>query len=635
SLAPLWAALVAGAAVLGGVAIAQDDAPVCPRATEQFTGVWDEATRTTMAQALASASPSLGTPTWARVEPIVGDHVSRWLDLRQQSCRSAEEGALSAELLDLRMACLDTRHNELSALLETWADADAEIVAHAVEASVQLTPLSTCRDPRILRELTPPGPSGAQREQGEAIRKQIDRARALRRGGKSAQALTIVGAAVDAAVALDDPTTTIEARLERGRIRAELADRDGATADFDAVIEQGGQARYLSAVAEAAVALVDVVGVDLARVDAGLDLARTASVAVALGSDATLMRARLDLARGRVLYLAGRTEEGLAATRRGMELLGGPQADERARLQQAEALQLLAKMALAKDDPKAAHDNAQRALAIFEQLLGDDHPQVATSLAHGAAADLRAGRVEQARAQFARAARIQRDAYGPRHPAYGRTVANLGSALREAYDFEGARRQYREAADILEDALGADDPRVATVWANIGAVEFELHDLPAAEAAYVRGLAGLRKSMGERHPQTALTLANLGRAQLERGHVEQASTTLRQALSIREEVLGTDHVQTARSRVSLAHALMAQHRHADAVDAYTAALEVLEARRAPPTEVASARAFLGRAQWENGERRVARALFERARPGLSEADRADHDAWCDGRCGSG
>jgi len=627
-------ALGVGLASLGAVVLGmrRPQPPTCPRASARMAGVWDDATRDRIGAALREASPGLGADTWARVQPALEARATRWLDLRQEGCRAHEGGEMSDELLDLRMACLDARHGELRALVDTLAQADAEIVAHAVESTVRLAPLSSCTDPRVLRALMPPPPAGEQREAVASLRASVDHARALRRSGKTTAARPVVEAAVVEAEALGDPGLIIEARLERGHIRAELADREGAAADFDAVIEQGGRVRYLGAVIEAAVALVDLVGVDQARVEAGLDVARMASVAVALGGGSELMRARLQLARGRVLYLAGRTEEGLGATRDGMRQLEQLDDDERAQLERAGALRLIAKLALARDDYDEAREHARQALVIYEELLGPEHPEVADTLAHAAAAALRAGEIEAAREGFERAAEIQLRAYGDRHPLYGRTVLNLGTVIQAGGDRLGARRAIRQAVDVLEASLGVDDPRVAVAWVNLGGVEADLEHYDAAEQAYQRALEGLRASMGERHPQTALALANLGRLQLLRGDVAAAIDSLRRSLEIREQVLGPDHTDTGRSHHALGEALAAAGEDAAAIEAYRTAEAVMIEARAPALALARVRGSWGRLAWTRGERGRARALFEQAWPGLEAEEIEEIEAMCGARC---
>jgi serine/threonine protein kinase/Tfp pilus assembly protein PilF len=592
-----WLAGAGASMFVGALAVAAwPGAAACPRGQARLAGVWDAPTQRRAEAAIVAVNPELGTETWQRVAPTVDAYAEQWLDLRQQSCRRADAGELSAELLDLGMACLDSRRAELLALSDTLAHADADVVAHAVESAVRLTPLHGCVDPKVLRELTPPPPPPPLRAASAQIRQDVEHARALRRAGKATAAREPIEACVQQAETLDEPTALIEATLERGRLRAELADREGAAADFDAVIERGAQAGYLTAVAEASVALVDVIGVDLAHYDAGLDMARLASVAVVLGGDAALLRAQLNLARGRVLYVAGRTDEGLTATQQGLDALSGPQATSRQRLERAAALRLLAKLTLAADDPARTTALAEEALAIFEDLLGPRHPDVAATLAHLGAASLRLGRLPEARAQFERAAAIQRDAYGDQHPAYGRTLANLGSTIRASGEAEAALTLYREAAPILERSLGATDPRVASLWVNIGGVEAQLGHDADAEAAYRRGLDGLVASVGERHPQTAVALANLGRLELARGETSGARASLGKALEIRRELLGEDHIETARSLMAWGEVLAAEGDSAAALEAYVTALAALERAAAPADELAEARRILAEAR---------------------------------------
>ena len=390
---------------------------------------------------------------------------------------------------------------------------------------------------------------------------------------------------------LDEPIALVESWLERGRVRAELADRDGAAEDFDMVIERGTKIGYLTAVAEASVALVDVVGVDLARHDAGLDLARMAAVAVALGGDDPLQRAQLRFARGRVLYLAGRADEALVETEAGLDALEGD-AKPRARLERAVALRLLAKLALAADEPTRTTELATEALDIFAALLGSNHPEVGDTLAHLAAASLRAGEAKRAQVQFRKVAEIQKAAYGDAHPAYGRTLANLGSAERVLGNADRALELYRQSVATLEASLGSGDPRVASLWVNIGGIEADAEQLESAETAYAKGLAGLERSVGRQHPQTALALANLARLALRRGNPDAALEPAEQALQIRRDVLGPDHIETARSELTLGEVQRDRGQLQTARATYETAIATLSRAGAPAAELAQARADL-------------------------------------------
>src|SRR5207244_289931 len=97
-------------------------------------------------------------------------------------------GEQSAELLDLRMACLDDRLAELRAKAELFARADAQVVEKAVSAAGALGGLEACADARALRQRTPL-PSAERRTKVQAVRAQLAAARALLDAGKFADGL--------------------------------------------------------------------------------------------------------------------------------------------------------------------------------------------------------------------------------------------------------------------------------------------------------------------------------------------------------------------------------------------------------------------------------------------------------------
>ncbi len=623
--------VLAAAVLLGGTVAfaAWPSADPCRPPNDRMEGIWDHDTRAAVARKVQNAHAELGPETWTRLAPIVDAYADRWLDLRQRTCRASVDHALSPELLDLQARCLDTRLAELAAFAETLRASDTTVVAHAVESATRLTPLDACLDPKVLRELTPPHAPQAQRAESDALRARIRRAQALRRAGKVHEARDLLASAVSEAEQLGEPVALVEARLQRGLARAELADRDGAVEDFDAVLDRGAEIKYLTAVADAAIALVDVVGRDLARHEAGLDLARTAAIAVALAGDDPLRRARLRLARGRVLYLAGRTTEAVAESQAGLDALANLAPLPRARLERAFALRLLAKLALAAGEPSRAATLASEAITLFEGILGPAHPEVGETLAHRAAASLRTGDAARAKTDFERAAVIQRAAYGENHPAYGRTLANLGSTERMLGNPERALSLYRASLAILEGALGRDDPRVATLWVNIGGLETEVGRLAQAQAAYTTAIAALERSVGRSHPSTALALANVSRLALRRGDPNAAYAPAREALAIRLGLLGPDHVETARSRLALGDVLRARGDRKGAQAAYEAALETLLRTDAPVAEVAAARFDLAQILSERGNRRGARQQVERARADADDGLRAEITAWCE------
>ena len=64
-----------------------------------------------------------------------------------QTCEATHvRGEQSAEVLDLRMSCLDDNLDQVRALTDKLVAADENALSHAVAAAQGLTPVSRCAD---------------------------------------------------------------------------------------------------------------------------------------------------------------------------------------------------------------------------------------------------------------------------------------------------------------------------------------------------------------------------------------------------------------------------------------------------------------------------------------------------------
>jgi tetratricopeptide (TPR) repeat protein len=231
----------------------------------------------------------------------------------------------------------------------------------------------------------------------------------------------------------------------------------------------------------------------------------------------------------------------------------------------------------------------ERALASREQLLGKEHPALATSL-NGIAVTLQVQNdLVGARALLERALAITEQSNGPRHlvrviyrenlvgvqldqkdfsaareclekwlvdqeswlgpehPYTAATANHLAAALNGLGEIDRARSLYERALAIREKVLGSEHPDTATSLNNLGAFLHDQDDLTAARPLYERALLIREKVLGSQHPETALCLQNLGVLLHELGEIESARMLLERALAIEETVLGPEHPQTART----------------------------------------------------------------------------------------
>ena len=255
----------------------------------------------------------------------------------------------------------------------------------------------------------------------------------------------------------------------------------------------------------------------------------------------------------------------------------------------------------------------ERALAIFEKVLGPDHPNFATLVNNlgGVLQDL--GDLPAARAAFERALAIDERAYGPDHPTVARDVNNLGGVLYALADLPAARAAYERALAIDERAYGPDHPDVAIDVNNLGSVLQSLGDLPAARAACERALAIDERAYGPDHPTVAIRVNNLGSVLQDLGDLPAARAAHERALSIDERAYGPDHPTVAIRVNNLGLVLQALGDLAAARAACERALAIDERAYGPDhPKVATDVNNLGGVLYALGDLPAARAAYERA-----------------------
>lgn len=203
---------------------------------------------------------------------------------------------------------------------------------------------------------------------------------------------------------------------------------------------------------------------------------------------------------------------------------------------------------------------AQRALAVSEQALGPEHPQVALCLI--TLANLRQDVQDLDRAEeFARRAlAIIEKTEGP-NLQMATVLNNLGQLLIERGQFEQAGGMLRRSLEIQE-RNGEQGVNIAITLQNLGITARQRRDHAKAEQYYLRALALRRESLGPDHPDIALNLNNLAVLYRATGDLPRSLDTHFQALSILEKNTGKYNVVTALGNIARTYAAMDDFPHA-------------------------------------------------------------------------
>jgi tetratricopeptide (TPR) repeat protein len=198
-------------------------------------------------------------------------------------------------------------------------------------------------------------------------------------------------------------------------------------------------------------------------------------------------------------------------------------------------------------DLPGARPYFERALAIFERVLGPDHPDTGMSYGNLAGVFEGTGDYLSALPLREKAIKVHEKVFGEAHPITATSFNNMGALLRAMGDLPAARPYLERALAICERVLGPDHPDTAQSLNNMGFLLQAMGDLPAARPYYERALAICERVLGPDHPDTAGSLNNMGYLLDAMDEDEAGLEYYLKALGIQERVLGPDHPDTAQS----------------------------------------------------------------------------------------
>jgi serine/threonine protein kinase/tetratricopeptide (TPR) repeat protein len=421
--------------------VARGNRLACAAPVDRTSAVWaaeaGNPRRASIHRAFDATGRATAQTSWDRLSKALDSYMNAWTGMYLQTCEATHvRGEQSAEVLDLRMSCLNDNLDQVRALTDKLVAADENALSHAVAAAQGLTPVSRCADVSLLRSAVPlPKDEGTLRavQQLRRTLRQIqtqwdigDAVGVLRRsnllrpeveaiGYKPllGEVLYLIGISEGE---LDPDATKSEATLRQAMLVAQAA-RDDLTA------------------AKVAASLVYVNGYRLGRLKEAEFWAAFGHASLdRLGGDPSRMRAWLDG------DLAG------ARTRGG--------------------------------DFEGARVLAERAVALKEKSLGKDHPDYAASLGDLAYVLVRGGHGAEAVDYANRAVEIFLKHSDPDAFSLGQTYANQGEVLLAVGRYAEAESAFTRALQNLTKNIGRAHSETA----------YALHGL--GEVRLARGAAG-------------------------------------------------------------------------------------------------------------------------------------------------
>lgn len=212
----------------------------------------------------------------------------------------------------------------------------------------------------------------------------------------------------------------------------------------------------------------------------------------------------------------------------------------------AEILSLQANFDLAEPMYREALDTQRR-------LLGDDASEVADTLVGLAELLSVEGRFDEAELLLRESLEIRRKVLGEEHLAVAKSLEDLGMNLFDQGDYESAEMLLDESIAMRRKLLNDEPhPELADGLNNLGIIAWELGNIAAAKNMYEQALEMNRQLLDELHPTVAVNLNNLAMLLHSDGDYAGAERYYRDVIEMRRKALGDEHPEVARALNNLA-----------------------------------------------------------------------------------
>jgi eukaryotic-like serine/threonine-protein kinase len=537
---------------------------VCEGAQPKIDEVWNPAVQGQIERAFAAAHKPYAAQAWQAVKTALDRHAAAWVAMHTDACEATSvRREQSADVLDLRMQCLDTRRTQLAALVDILAHADARTVERASDAVGRLEPVAGCADLVALRSPVPLPQAPAVRAQIAELRGELARAQTLAETGKFRDGLAIAPRALAVVRSIGYQPLEAEALIVLGDLQYGDGDFKAAEASLRSAVIAAEASGHQLAAARAWRSLVVVLGLGRAEFAQALQAGDHARAIFGRLAPRSLDAAELEDMTGAVQfenaeYPAARAAVATAIAIYEREL---PPGDGKV----TRAYTTLGNVEWREGHLDVALRIYERVREMVERLQGPAHPAVARAYGNISNVLSAQGKYEASLAASKHALAILESALGPQHYDLVATLNHMGNLAMDVGHYAEAMAHFGRALAIAEKAFGPEHPYVSTVLTNMSIVERRQHELARAREHLERAIRIDEKRLGPDNPELAATLASLTSLALAEGKLDEAKQLADRVLAIYAKAFGTEHTDVAVAYTLQANVASRTKHHRDAI----------------------------------------------------------------------
>ncbi|BAY61764.1 NB-ARC domain-containing protein [Calothrix brevissima NIES-22] len=216
----------------------------------------------------------------------------------------------------------------------------------------------------------------------------------------------------------------------------------------------------------------------------------------------------------------------------------------------------------------------EQCLEVTKRRLGEEHPDVASSLNNLAALYYYQGRYSEAEPLYVQALQLRRCFLSESHLDVANSLNNLANLYYTLGSYSKAEPLYVQALSLRRRLLGEKHLYVANSLNNLAELYRSQGRYSEAEPLYVQALSLTQHLLGQEHPVVVTSLNNLANLYYSQGRYSEAEPLYVQALSLTGCLLGQEHPDVAQSRNNLAELYRFQGRYSEAEPLLLEALSI-------------------------------------------------------------
>jgi tetratricopeptide (TPR) repeat protein len=267
----------------------------------------------------------------------------------------------------------------------------------------------------------------------------------------------------------------------------------------------------------------------------------------------------------------------------------------------------------------------EKALKIREEILGENHPDTASSYNSLGNIYYRLLNYDKAKDFNEKALKIREEILGVNHPDTASSYNNLGNICYRLLNYDKAKDFNEKALKIREEILGENYPDTASSYNNLGNIYSQLKNYDKAKELKEKALKIRKEILGVNHPDTANSYNSLGNIYYILKNYDKAKDFYEKSLKIREEILGENHPDTASSYYSLGYIYNQLKNNEKAKELYEKSLKIREeilGENHPDT--ASSYNNLGNIYYELANYEKAKELYAKVLRGMIISNQFEH-----------